>query len=327
MTGTFVKLGLAAMAVLVATPSFALDKFSFGTSWLPDSERGGYYQAKAAGIYEKYGLDVSITPGGPQTNNPQLLLAGRLDGVLLSSSLESINYAKSGVPLVSVAAIYQKNPQIVMAHKEKGYTNLAELKGKPVMISSLSRQGYWAWLKSRYGYEDDQIRPYTFNLVAFLNDKNAIQQGYVTYEPYAVTKQGAEPTFFLLADHGFKDYASLLAFRKETIDTKRELVQRFVDATIEGWYSFLYKDPTPGLTLIKSINTNITDDLLMNSINSMKQYGIVDSGDAKTSGIGAMNAARWEALYEEMMKAGAFEKGDYWKNAFDMSFINKKVGM
>jgi len=316
-----------ALGVIAATPAAALDKLSFGTSWLPDAERGGFYQAAATGIFQKYGLDVTIVPGGPQINNPQLLVAGRLDAVLLSSGLEPLNYAKNGVPLVAVASIYQKNPQILMAHKALGVSSLADLKGKPIMISSLSRNGYWLWLKSAYGYTDDQIRPYTFNLAAFLNDTKAVQQGYVTYEPYAVAKQGAEPVVFLMADHGFKDYASLLTFRKETIDAKPDLVQRFVDACIEGWASFLYGDPAPGLAMIKGVNTQITDDLLANSIKSMKEYGIVDSGDAKTLGIGAMTEARWTALFEDMVKAEGFTPGDYWRAAFDLRFANKQVAM
>ncbi|MCA3263617.1 MAG: ABC transporter substrate-binding protein [Telmatospirillum sp.] len=315
------RLMIAATFICAALPAAAQEAFSVGTNWLPDAERGGFYHAQAAGIYRKYGLDVTVQAGGPQLNNPQLLAAGRMDAVMVTSAVEAFNYAKNDVPIVAVAAIYQRNPQILISHKAYGLRSFEDMKGKPIMISSLARNGYWLWLKAKYGFSDDQIRPYTFNLVNFLNNPQAIQQGFATYEPYAVGKQGAEADVFLLADAGYNDYGGILLVRRETLEKRRDTVQRFVRALSEGWRDFLFGDSAPGLALIKSQNAQLTDDLIANSMKVMVERGLIHSGDAAKDGIGAMSQARWQAIFDEMSTAGVVEKGEYWRKAFDLSLV------
>jgi NitT/TauT family transport system substrate-binding protein len=297
------------------------EHFTVGTNWLPDAERGGFYQADAAGIYRKYGLDVVVQAGGPQLNNPQLLAAGKLDAVMITSALEAFNYAHNGVPIVAVAGIYQRNPQILMTHRAAGIRSFEDMRGKPIMISSLARNGYWLWLKAKYGFTDDQIRPYTFNLVNFLNNPQAIQQGFVTYEPYAVQKQGADPVSFLFADAGYSDYGGIIVVRRETLEGRRDVVRRFIGALSEAWREFLFGDPSPGITLIKNQNPQLTDDILEYSMRAMVNRGLIHSGDASAGGIGNMTESRWKLIYEQMASSGAIEKGDYWRNAFDLSLL------
>jgi len=320
---------LAIVALSVATgssPALALDKVVFGTDWFPEGEHGGYYQAKADGIYEKYGLDVTIVPGGPQVNNPQLVASGTVDVALLTA-LQAIRFAKENVPLVGVAAMYQKNPQIFMAHKSQGFKSLADLKGHPIMVSSFARDAFWPWMKMKYGYTDDQIRPYVFNLAPFLHDPTVIQQGYVTNEPFTAAAQGADPQVFLFADEGYKDYAHLLSVRSDMIEKRRDVLQRFVNASIEGWYAFLNGDPTKAFDAIRQVNAEMKPENLQHSRDALNQYGIVDSGDAKTLGIGAMTDERWRSLFDEMVSAGMYTPDVNYKKAYDLSFVDKKFGM
>lgn len=195
------------------------------------------------------------------------------------------------------------------------------------MISSLARNGYWLWLKTKYGFTDDQIRPYTFNLVNFLNNPEAIQQGFITYEPYAVQKQGADPISFLFADVGYSDYGGIIVVRRETLERRRDVVRRFIGALSEGWRDFLFGDPAPGIGLIKSQNPQLTDDIIDYSMRSMVDRGLIHSGDAAVGGIGNMTAARWQQIYEQMTSSGAIEKGDYWRNAFDLSLLSSGLAL
>jgi NitT/TauT family transport system substrate-binding protein len=305
----------------------AQDRFLVGTNWLPDAERGGFYQAQAAGIYKKHGLDVTVQAGGPQLNNPQLLAAGKLDAVMITSALEAFNYAHNGVPIVAVAGVYQRNPQILMAHRASGIGSFEDMRGKPIMVSSLARNGYWLWLKAKFGFSDDQIRPYTFNLVNFLNNPSAIQQGFITYEPYAVKKQGADPVSFLLADAGYSDYGGIIVVRRETLDGRKDAVRRFVLALSEGWRDFLFGDPSPGIALIKSQNSQLTDDIIEYSMQALVERGLINSGDAAVGGIGNMTEQRWQQVYEQMAGVGAIEKGDYWRGAFDLSLLGSGLAM
>ncbi len=317
----------AAAAVALSCSAAAQEKVSFGTDWKAEAEHGGYYQALATGIYRQHGLDVTLRQGGPQVNHAQLLAAGRLDFNIAPNSFVPLNFVRENIPMVAVAAIFQKDPSVLIAHPGQGNDSLAALKGKPIMIGSDTRIGSWVFLKSKFGYTDDQIRPYTFSVAPFLADPKAIQQGYLSSEPFTIEAQGVKPVVLLLADAGYSSYGSLIQTSDKLVQEKSDLVQRFVDASIEGWYSYLYADPAPANELIKRDNPEMTDALLAYGIAKIKEYGIVDSGDAKTSGIGAMTEARWQDFFIAMSEAGVYPKDLDFRKAFTLKFVNKKVGM
>ena len=312
---------------LVCTDDAAAETVSFGTDWKAEAEHGGYYQAIATGIYRQHGLEVTLRQGGPQVNHAQLLAAGRLDFNLAPNSFGPLNFTAENIPMVAVAALFQKDPSVLIAHPGQGNDSLAALKGKPIMIGSDTRITSWAFLKSKLGYTDDQIRPYTFSVAPFLVDPSAVQQGYLSSEPFTIESQGVKPVVLLLADAGYSSYGSLIQTSDKLVQEKPDVVQRFVDASVEGWYSYLYGNPTPANELIKRDNPEMTDALLAYGIAKIKQYGIVDSGDAKTNGIGAMTEARWRDFFETMANAGVYSKNLDFHKAYTLRFVNKKVGM
>ncbi len=334
MTASFIpaalhRVILAAAAVLLAgQPVAALDKVTFGTNWKAEAEHGGYYQAVGAGIYEKYGLDVTIRPGGPQVNHAQLLAAGKIDFSMGSSDFEALNFVANDIPMVAVAAIFQKDPQVLIAHPGVGHDSLKALKGKPIMISNDARTQYWQWLKQAFGYTDDQIRPYTFNPAPFMADKQAVQQGYVTSEPFAIEQQGGfKPVVHLLADNGFGTYSTTIQTSWKLAKENPDLVQRFVDATIEGYVSYLYGDPSLGNALIKKDNPDMTDEQVAYTIATLKSYGIVDSGDTAKLGIGAMTDRRWQEFRDFAVNAGLYKADIDLSKAYTLQFVNKGVGL
>jgi len=317
---------LAAILALArgATPA---ETITFGTDWKAEAEHGGYYQAIAAGIYRQHGLEVTLRQGGPQVNHAQLLAAGRLDFNLAPNSFIPLNFVQENISMIAVAAIFQKDPSVLIAQPGRGNDTLTALKGKPIMIGSDTRITSWNFLKSKFGYSDDQIRPYTFSVAPFLADPKAIQQGYLSSEPFTIEAQGIKPVVMLLADAGYSSYGSLIQTSDKLVREKADLVQRFVDASIEGWYSYLYGDPAPANALIKRDNPEMTDALLGYGIAKIKEYGIVESGDAKTKGIGAMAEARWQEFFDTMASAGVYPKSLDFRKAFTLQFVNKKVGM
>jgi NitT/TauT family transport system substrate-binding protein len=319
----------AALLCCAVGPALAVaqETVNFGTDWKAEAEHGGFYQAIATGIYKRYGLDVKLRPGGPQVNHAQLLAAGVLDFNIASNSFVPLNFVHEKVPMVAVAAIFQKDPSVLIAHPGQGNDALAALKGKPIMIGSDTRVTSWQFLKQKFGYTDDQIRPYTFNAAPFLADKTAIQQGYLTSEPFTIEQVGVKPVVMLLADAGYTSYAGLIETSQKLAHDKPDLVQRFVNASIEGWYSYLDGDPSPGNALIKRDNPEMTDALLAYGRDKMKEYGIVDSGDAKKNGIGAMSEERWRDFFATVAKAGLYPADMDFPKAYSLQFVNKKVGM
>src|SRR5579864_8557611 len=316
--------------VMATSPGRAqtLDRVLFGTNWVAEAEHGGFFQAVADGTYAQYGLDVTIVPGGPNENNRMLLITGKIDFFMAANTLMSFDAVANNVPVVTVAAIFQKDPQVLLTHPETKITRIEDLKPLTLFISKEGISSYFQWLKSEYGFSEDRVRPYTFNPQPFLADRHSAMQGYVTSEPYAVEKTaGFKPGVILLADYGFNTYSTLIETRRELIDKKPDLVQRFVDASIIGWYHYLYGDNAPGNALIKKLNPDMTDELLAYSVARMKQYGIVDSGDTLRDGIGAMNDARATSFFDKMVRAGIVRSDIDYRKGYTLRFVNKGVGL
>lgn len=312
-----------------AQAAFALDEVTYGTNWVPEAEHGGFYQAVVDGTYEKYGLKVTIVPGGPQAANDALLVSGKID-FYMGGSLKGYDYVKQDIPMVHVASIFQKDPQVLLAHPDKGIEKFADLaKLGTIFMGKDGYVTYFEWMKGLgVGFKDEQFKPYTFNPGPFLADDNSAQQGYLTSEPYAIEKEaGWSPKVFLLADEGWSPYSTMITTSQKLVDENPDLVQRFVDASIEGWYNYLYGDNTAANEMIKKENPEMTDGQIEYSIAKMKEYGIVDSGDTLEKGIGCMTDERNAAFFEELTKIGVFETSLDYKKSYTTQFVCKGVGM
>jgi NitT/TauT family transport system substrate-binding protein len=322
---------LASTAALFAfaSPALALDKVKFATNWLADPEAGGFYQAAVDGTYAKYGLDVTIIPGGPQTNGALLLLFHRIEFFMGGDMIGSFLSSESGLPIIAVAADFQRSPQILMSHPGVGLDKWEDLpKAKPAYLGGGAITTFYAWLRLAYGFKDENVRPYNFNSAPFIATKASIQQGYVTAEPYAVETQGHfKPNVFLLSDYGYSTYSTLIETRSDIVAKKPDLVQRFVDASAVGWYHYLYGDNSKANDAIKKDNPDINDAEIAFSIQEMKRYGIVDSGDTLKLGIGAMTDERWKDFFDKMAKAGVVSADGDYKKAYTLQFVDKGVGL
>ena len=318
--------GAAALAPLRRGRAQSLDRISYQTNWRAQTEHGGFYQAVATGLYKEHGLEVEVRQGGPQLDVNALLLAGRAD-VVETDAFRVFNFARDNIPGLAISSMFQKDLRALLSHPNVGNDSLAALKGKPILIGAAGRTSFWQWLKVKYGYSDDQIRPYTFNLAPFLADKNLSQQGFVTSEPFAMRQAGVDPVVHLLADHGFHNYPSVQLCLPKLAAEKADVVQRFVDASAKGWKSYLTGDPSPANALIKRDNPDMTDEKIAYSIATMNKAGIVGGGDAATLGIGAITAERWMAFYKDMVECGALPAGWAVDKLLTTQFVNKKVAI
>lgn len=337
MTGAFrldrrVALGLLAAPLLVPLArrprAQTLDKLSFHTDWRAQAEHGGYYQAIAAGLYRARGIELELRPGGPSLNIGQMLLAGRVD-MTMSNSFEAFTFVRAGAPFFTIAAIFQKDPQVMIAHPGSGFDSFAKMRGRPLLISNGSRSTFWPYLRKKYGLSDSQLRPYNFNMAPFLADPQAIQQGFVTSEVYSITQAlGRPPEALLIADAGFGAYQTTIAISRRLATEKKDLIQRFVDATCEGWAQYLQGGPAieAANALIKRDNPEQTDDRIQFAIKELNARGIVLSGDALAGGVGAMSDARWQGFYASMVDVDVLPPGLDVRQAYTLDFVNKGIG-
>ncbi len=315
-------------ALLFATGVSAQDKVTFATNWLAEAEHGGHYQAVADGTYLKYGLDVTIRPGGPQLNNRLQLISGRVEFYMNANMVPSFTAIEQKVPVKTVAAMFQKDPFIFMSHPGEGFDKWDDLKNATAFVGNEALASIFQWLKQEYGFREERVKPYTFNPAPFIADKKSIQQGYATSEPFEVERQGKfKPNVFLAADYGFDTYSTLIETRDDIIAKRPDLVQRFVDASIIGWYNYIYGDNTAANALIKKNNPEMTDAQITFSIARLKEHGIVDSAESFANGIGAMSDARMKSFFDKMAKAGVVKADIDYKKSYTLQFVNKRVGM
>ena len=313
---------------LACAPLAAQEKVVFATNWKAQAAHGGFYQALADGTYARLGLAVEIRQGGPQVNNRPLLPAGRIDFLLTGNLLHTFDNVRNGVPTVVVAAMFQKDPQVLLAHPGR-YANWEALKRAPtVLIAKDGQFSFWQWMKQE-GFRDEQLRPYTYNSAPFLANKAAVQQGYAVAEPISIEKTaGFAPDVFLLADHGWSTYSTTIETRPDLVRSQPDRVRRFVEGSIQGWVNYLYGDRRAADALIRRENPEVTQDELDRGVAKLRELGIVDSGEARTRGIGAIDPARIRDFHDKMVKAGLFKAGEVdLAKVYTTEFVNKGVGV
>jgi NitT/TauT family transport system substrate-binding protein len=319
-------IGLSGIAALPGAQAQTLEKFTYATNWYAQAEHGGFYQALATGLYRREGLDVTIRMGGPQVNIMQLMAAGQVD-CIMGYDVQTFSSWEQGINAVTVAAAFQKDPQVLIGHP--GVVNkMEDLKGKTILISSAANTTYWPWLRNKYGLEQSQARPYTFNIQPFIADKNVVQQGYLSSEPFAIEQEAKfKPNVFLLSDHGWPPYSTTIVCLEKTVRERPKAVAAFVKASMEGWKSYLKGDPAPGNALIKKDNPNMTDQKIAHAIKLLNDTGMVFGGDAATMGAGIVTDARMKATYDMLvdMKLLDPKKVDYKKTFTDQFVKNLRV--
>jgi NitT/TauT family transport system substrate-binding protein len=316
--------GLAATTSLPVRRARAATHIRFVTDWKAQAEHGGFYQALAQGLFAQRGLDVEIIQGGPYVNVPQLIANGASDFGIGSNSFIMMNLVRSNVPIRAVMAIFQKDPQVLMSHPRRDINSIADMKGMPILVSAATMSSFWPWLRVKFGFTDSQIRKYTYNLAPFIVNPNAIQEGYLTSEPFTVEqKAGWKPKIFLLADYGYPGYANMVLVPQKRIDHDPKTVQGFVDIAREGWLHYL-NDPTEANALIKRANPDMTDAILAQALDKMKRHDMILSGDGRVFGLGSMTDKRWKIFYDMVHGEGLYPALDY-RRAYDLRFIRSAL--
>jgi NitT/TauT family transport system substrate-binding protein len=255
-----------------------------------------------------------------------LLLAGKVDFFMGGDMLGGLLAVVHDIPVIAIAAEFQKDPQIFMSHPGVGLDKWADLPKATAYVSAGGVYSFYAWMIKAWGFKAANVRPYDFNSGPFIADKNSIQQGYVTSEPYAVEQRGGfKPNVFLLAGYGYSTYSTLIETTRDTVAKKPDVAQRFVDASAIGWRHYLNGDNRQANEAIKKANPDMTDGQIAYSVAALKKYGIVDSGDALKFGIGAMTDARMKSFFDEMTKAGVVKPDLDYKKSYTLRFVDKGV--
>ncbi|MCJ9428912.1 ABC transporter substrate-binding protein [Kordiimonas sp. A6E486] len=305
------------LILTAAAPAAADTAISFATDWKAQAEHGGFYEALAKGYYKAEGLDVRIRPGGPQTDLPRLMAAGAINIGMASNSFQPINLLAAGADVKVVMTSFQKDPQVLMVHPEVPAKSLSDLKGMPIFISDSAIATFWPWLQTKFGYDNRQIRKYSYSLAPWLVNKNSVQEGYLSSEPYSAEKAGVKPKVFLFADAGYPGYAGMVMVRGEYLQAHEAAVRAFVKASIHGWQDYIWGDPSAGNALILKDNPEMTPGLIAYARKAMLENAMLGDRDK----VGVMSDARWQRFYSEMSGLGIVAKGLDVKKAYRLDLL------
>jgi NitT/TauT family transport system substrate-binding protein len=312
---------VSGLALTAATAASAAEKIRYSMNWVPEGEHCGFYQAKAAGYYDKAGLDVELKGAGPDVNVALLVGTGQLE-LGMGSSFTSINMVAQGIPGITVASMFQKDPQTLVAHSGQGIKTLADVKGKPVMIAKFAQQEFWQFLKQKFAFTDDQLRPYTYSVAPFLADEAAIEQGYVTEDEYQLKSQmKTPPEIMLLADYGYQNYATTIFGMRPWVEAHGDAVKAFIKATAQGYQDCLDGKADAGEKLLHTANPDEPEGLFQFKIKQMKERNMLTGGDAEKLGIGAMSDARWKDFFDTMSASGVYKKDLDYKSAYTLKYL------
>ena len=312
---------------MMSRPAFALEKISFMTDWRAEAEQGGFYQAKVDGTYARFGLDVTILQGSPQTNNLLLLSAKKIDFSIASNIISVLNAAQNNIPITAVAAIFQKDPVVLLSHPNVGLDKFQDLTKATAYVATGGLNSFYLWLKKAHGFRAEKTKLYNFNSAPFIADNRSIQQGILTSEPFIIQKNSNfTPNVFLLSDYGYGSYGSIIETRNDLIKKNPDLVQRFVDASIIGWYNYLYGDNSAANEALKKDNSEMTNEQIAYAIKVMKEKGIVDSGDASKLGIGVITDDHFHRFVTTMKESGVVPQTADFSNSYTTKFTGKEIG-
>ena len=295
--------------------------FTLVTNWYAQPDQGGFYQAAATGLYRAAGLDVIIQSGSPQLNSTQLLLGGAVDAII-GFDTEVMTQVSHGIPVMTVAAMFQFDQEGLLAHSD--IQRIEQLAGHTLMIAGNSRIGFWPWLKQRFGFTEEQVRPYNDSLQPFLLDRNVAVQAIATAEPCELQRRGIPARFFPFHQYGYPTYSCTVVTTRDVAERDPSRLRAFLEASIRGYRSYFGADPSPGNAIILRENPLLDEDRISRALQVMKAAAVCSSGDAATRGVGTMTAQRWQATYEFMLRFGLLPNPIDWRRGFSLDYLPRQ---
>jgi NitT/TauT family transport system substrate-binding protein len=228
----------------------ALKKASFVPQWVPQAQFAGYYLAHERGVYKKYGIDLTIIPGGPDSPPLDFLKNGKADfGTLWLST--GIQMREKGIKIINIAQVLQRSALMLVAKKSSGIKTPQDMNGKKVGLWGPIFQIQPKAFIKKYNLNVEVIRQsYSVNL--FLRDGVDVASAMWYNEYHTILNSGLNPdelTTFFFHKHGLNFPEDGIYILKDTFQRDPDLCRAFVKASIEGW-QYAFAHPKEALSIV-----------------------------------------------------------------------------
>lgn len=266
-------------------------------NWYPEAEHGGFYAAQVHGIFDKYGLDVEIRPGGPSAPVAQELLTGRAQ-FAIGNADDVLLFRQEQAPIVALLAPIQNTPRCVLVHADSEINDLSELSG--LTLQANVGRPFLKYLEWKGYLNGVKVVPYAGSVANFIADQQTAIQAYSFSEPYLAEQGGAKSQALMLSEIGFNPYASCLIATESTVAENRELVSKMVAACREGWMRYL-DDPAETNAKILELNKHgMTAEALEYGAKTIGPLCLPDESSSER--FGEMTLERWSTLVDQFVE-------------------------
>lgn len=285
-----------------ATPNTSddLQQVSVQLKWKHQFQFAGFYAAIHQGYYRDAGLEVQLKELTPNISPVDPLIAGRIEFAVADTG--ALIYRSNGVPVVALANIFQQSPSILMALESSGIRSLEDVRGKRIMLSGGYLNAELMAMLSTAGIHNDDLKLIGINpdISILLQGETDTYNGYTTNEPYFLEQQNIPFITFMPRDYGIDFYGDTLITTEAIIEKDPQMVDKFVQATLQGW-EYAVKHPEAVVDLILAhYNTQqkSRDHLLFEAYESIKMIlpNLVP--------IGYMHEKRWQHIQEVFIQQG-----------------------
>ncbi|WP_211747488.1 ABC transporter substrate-binding protein [Paenibacillus sp. Marseille-Q4541] len=285
------------------------------TNWFAQPEHGGQYTALAKGYYKEEGIDMTIEPGGPQVSSMQIVASGKAQ-FGMGQADEVLTARDSGIPIVAIAAVFQKSPQAMLFHADADIADFEDLNGRNVYTAPGS--GYWDFIKKKYSLNEVKDLAYTGQFVNFIEDKNAVTQSYITSEPFTLKQQGVETRYLLTYDAGFQPYSNVLFTTEDFLKEYPDVVKGYLAASVKGWN--YYKDNYEEMNeVLKEKNPDLTLEGM--KYGAEQEMQLIFTEETDVNGMGSMTEERWTKLQNDMYDLGLLKNKEDITGAFTTEYL------
>jgi len=268
--------------------------------WLLSGNQLGEACAKQLGFYDQEGVSLAFQPGGPSIDGVAVVASGKFEVGQVSSSPSLMLAVSQDIPIKCFAVGAQQHPYTFFSLKKKPIREPKDLIGKKVGIQATGVILLKALL-AKNKIDEKQVTVVTSgaDMTPLMTGQVDCFTGWLT-NTTALKVLGDQRVDMKLWDTGVRLYALPYYATLQTLQSKADVLQKFLRATAKGWeYSYHNREKAVDLLLREFPNLKREDEL--DAAREMLKFSFNPA--TKAEGWGTMDLAVWQeqiSLHDEL---------------------------
>jgi ABC-type nitrate/sulfonate/bicarbonate transport system substrate-binding protein len=301
---------LAACNAPAAGPSptpVPVEKVTFIAGFKPQADLPfvAVYIAQAKGYFRDQSLEVEIQHA-TSGEHIQLLATNRVQFSTGSAGDVMKRVASAGVPLVSIAQVGQRDEQSFAVRADSPIRTLKDWEGRLVGYKTTVSADYLA-LVALGGVDRTKVREVAvgFDPRVLADGRVDVYPVFTANEPDTLARLGIPVRLFDPTTYGVPGLGLTLMTNQEMIQTKPEVVTRFLRASLRGLADAI-ADRDAAIDVVMKYATG--EDRAHQRYMLDTEIDAAQNDLTRANGIGAMDRSRYVALRDFLLQYGGLAK-------------------